>query len=170
MLTWTAKSIRNKRSICCIDHISRFARQSGVQQTATWLHKQSLVSCCLRWHRPNLITSQLSNKRVYITYISYIISAYCCEYYNPVAIDRLLGPPMATIPVQPRFIGKLGEAIRFICPIRADPPPMFEWYRVSEQQLGISLSIRTAAPHNFIHADKEFSFISNTNGCCLFHY
>ncbi len=41
------------------------------------------------------------------------------------------GPPVITAPIQPRFTGKLGEVIRFICPIRGDPEPILEWYRVS---------------------------------------
>ena len=41
------------------------------------------------------------------------------------------GPPVVTAPIQPRFTGRLGEGIRFLCPIRADPEPLFEWYRVS---------------------------------------
>ncbi|KAK4026366.1 hypothetical protein OUZ56_015369 [Daphnia magna] len=43
------------------------------------------------------------------------------------------GPPVITAPIQPRFTGKLGEVIRFICPIRGDPEPIFEWYRDGER-------------------------------------
>nr|CAH0109858.1 unnamed protein product [Daphnia galeata] len=42
------------------------------------------------------------------------------------------GPPVITTSIQPRFTGKLGEVIRFICPIRGDPEPIFEWYRNGE--------------------------------------
>ena len=40
------------------------------------------------------------------------------------------GPPEGTSAVQSRFTGRLGDAIRLICPIRADPEPLIEWYRV----------------------------------------
>ncbi|XP_046642815.1 fibroblast growth factor receptor-like 1 [Daphnia pulicaria] len=43
------------------------------------------------------------------------------------------GPPVITTSLQPRFTGKLGEVIRFICPIRGDPEPIFEWYRNGER-------------------------------------
>ena len=43
----------------------------------------------------------------------------------------MAGPPVITTSLQPRFTGKLGEVIRFICPIKGNPEPIFEWYRVS---------------------------------------
>jgi len=43
------------------------------------------------------------------------------------------GPPEGTSAVQSRFTGRLGDAIRLICPIRADPEPLIEWYRDGER-------------------------------------
>lgn len=34
--------------------------------------------------------------------------------------------------MQTRFTGRLADVIRLICPIRADPEPLIEWYRVRE--------------------------------------
>jgi VanZ family protein len=51
--------------------------------------------------------------------------------YNMTNLFNMAGPPVITTSLQPRFTGKLGEVIRFICPIRGDPEPIFEWYRVS---------------------------------------
>lgn len=43
----------------------------------------------------------------------------------------MTGPPgLMTTAVQPQHTARIGENFRFLCPIRADPEPIFEWYRV----------------------------------------
>ena len=42
------------------------------------------------------------------------------------------GPPVNAAPPGPaRLVGRRGRSVRFVCPLRADPEPIVEWYRVS---------------------------------------
>ena len=53
----------------------------------------------------------------------------------------IIGPPMMVGTIQPHFRGNIGGGIRFLCPIKADPEPIYEWYRVSISLLKFELII-----------------------------